>query len=511
MSPLPLALLPTLLLALLPSQAPAPAQEPAPGSQALQVVEALETAVADAIERVQPSVVAITRIKSENGQTLAIRGRTPEVPPGVDPRAVAFGDPVGLDPNPGRPGFPGPNTEFSPEYFALPGDFGSGVVVGPNNEILTVYHLLKGAKRIRVRAPGVQFDAEIIAADPRTDLAVIVPVEGTAAEVKLKPVRLGDSTRVRQGAFLVALGNPYNAARDGKASASLGILANTARRVEPPDLTNPNIKQFFRFQPTLLQLDSKLNLGLSGGPVVSLRGELIGVTTAVASPSGYDAAAGYAIPMDALGRRAVEALLEGREVEYGFIGISLGRLANVVSEVKRGTPADRANLASGDVIVAVGNRTLDENDESSLPLALAGVPVGEPVTLKVRHEGAVVERTLVMSKYPVAGEVIATRRPDAWRGIRVDFTSVLTDGLSTEATLEAMARGGVGVAEVQPGSPAEAAGLTRGLVITRVEDQPVTTPKQFRAAVQKFDGKPVRLSTTNGLVDGKVLTIPPAN
>ncbi len=507
MPPLVLAL-PALLLSLAPQTPPAPAQQPAARGQVLPVVEALETAVADAIERVQPSVVAITRIKSENGQTLAIRGRTPAVA-AADPRVGLLGDPMGLDPAPDRPGFPGPNTEFSPEYFALPGDFGSGVVVGPHNEILTVYHLLQGAKRIRVRGPGVQFDAEILAADPRTDLAVIAPVDGGPDGLKLTPIALGDSTRVRQGAFLVALGNPYNAARDGKASASLGILANTARRIEPPSLENPNVKQFFRFQPTLLQLDSKLNLGMSGGPVVNLRGELIGVTTAAASPSGYDAAAGYAIPMDTLGRRAVGALMDGREVEYGFIGISLNRVANVVGEVKRGTPADRANLASGDVIVAVGDTALVD-DESSLPLALAGAPVGEPVTLKVRHNGEVVERTLVMSKYPVSGEVIATNRPEPWRGVRVDFSSVLTDGLSTEATLQAMARGGVGVAGVEPGSPAEAAGLARGLIITRVEDEAVLTPRQFRDAVGKLDGKPVRLSTANGLVDGKVVVVPPA-
>jgi S1-C subfamily serine protease len=476
------------------------------------VVAALETAVADAIERAQPSVVAVTRIKGEGDATLAVRGRNPNPVPAPGPAQAAELQPGLIDAEPVRPGFPQNN---SLEYFAMPGDFGAGVVIGPNNEILTCYHILIGAERIRVRALGAQFDAEIIAADPRTDLAVIVPRQGSEPPTKLSPIPIGDSTKLRQGSFLVALGNPYNAARDGKASASMGILANTARRVEPPtdgpaERAGPNIKQFFRFQPTLLQLDSKLNLGMSGGAVINLRGELVGITTSVASPSGYDAAAGYAIPMDPLGRRAVNTLLQGKEVEYGFIGIGLGRRPNTVTDVRQGSPAWKADLKTGDTILTVGDIELAE-DESALPLALASVPVGEPVKLRVLHEGQVKERTLVMSKYPVStvlGEVIATTRPTPWRGARIDFTSMLTDGMDTNTTLEAMTRGGVGVVEVATSSPSAEGGLTKGLVITEVEGRPVSTPQEFHAAVQKLEGKPVTLTTFNGQEDGKKVVVP---
>ncbi len=107
------------------------------------VVAALETAVANAIEKAQPSIVAVTRIPSENGQTLAIRGRNPvQLPEGngvfVQPNGVVV-------PEVGRPGFPQPDERRAPEYYALPGDFGSGVVVGERGEILTTYHLLSGA------------------------------------------------------------------------------------------------------------------------------------------------------------------------------------------------------------------------------------------------------------------------------------------------------------------------------------------------------------------------------
>ena len=121
--------------------------------------------------------------------------------------------------------------------------------------------------------------------------------------------------RCEKGAFLIALGNSFNAAHDGNASASWGILSNIARKLEldrdefsgaaPKTLGLVNY-------PTLLQLDSKLNLGMSGGAVINLKGELVGLTTMASSPSGFDALAGYAIPMDKIVRRAIATLKAGQ-------------------------------------------------------------------------------------------------------------------------------------------------------------------------------------------------------
>ena len=157
-------------------------------------------------------------LKKENPQeTLAVRGR-PRPPAGLESRSV-------------RPRFfrelDLPNT--------ISFDFGSGVVVGDEGQILTAYHVVRGAAQLIVRAAErQQFEAEIIAADPRSDLAVIVPVAipGMPAP-RLKPIALGDAGQLRKGSFLIALGNPFNAAQDGKPSASWGILSNVARRVEP--------------------------------------------------------------------------------------------------------------------------------------------------------------------------------------------------------------------------------------------------------------------------------------
>ena len=467
----------------------------------VDVVSALEASLSEA--KTQPSIVAITRITAEKGETTAIRGRNP-LPAGPPPEELV--PQINDGRAPVRPGFP---NERAPEYFALPGDYGGGVVIGEAGEILTTYHLLKGASRIRVRAQGATFDAEIIAADPRTDLAVIVPRPGATVPEKWTPLPLGDATKLRQGSFLVALGNPYNSARDGQASASLGILSNVSRRLEPPqgESISINIRQFFKYQSTLMQLDSRLNLGMSGGAVINLKGELVGITTSEASPSGYDAAAGYAIPMDALGRRAVAELRQGKEVEYGFIGIGLSPEPNTVSDVKPNTPAWKANLATNDRILAVGNIVLTDT-ESALPLALASVGVGEQVKLRVLHQGKEVERTLLMSKYPVMGGTIATNRTPAWRGLRIDFTSVLTRGSTTAETLEAMTRGGVGIIEVEPGSAAATAGLNKGSVILSVNDRDVSNPEEFRNALKGTEEKDVTLTLASNSPDGKKVVIP---
>src|SRR5262249_32997620 len=208
---------------------------------------------------------------------------------------------------------------------ALSFDYGSGVVIGDKGEILTAYHVVRGAARLTVRAEKRQaFLAEIIAADPRSDLAVIAPKDGPEPPPKLRPLAIGDSTRLRKGAFLVALGNPFNAARDdGRPSASWGILSNIARQIEPTPEEKSRQEMQLRHYPARLQLDAKLNLGMSGGAVINLKGELVGLTTAAANAVGFDAQAGYAIPMDLLGRKVVETLKQGKEYEYGFLGINL--------------------------------------------------------------------------------------------------------------------------------------------------------------------------------------------
>jgi S1-C subfamily serine protease len=325
---------------------------------------------------------------------------------------------------------------------------------------------------------------------------------------KLTPLKIGDTAKLRPGSFLVALGNPFNVANDGQASASWGILSNVARRYEKSLVDAASVSVVFRYQPTLLQLDSKLNLGMSGGAVVNLRGELVGITTAAGSPSGFDAQAGYAIPLDALGQRAIEILKQGKEVEYAFLGVKLDNEdSSKISAVTAGTPAAQGRLIVHDKIIEVNGIPIRAKDGLALTLALA--PVGEPVKLKVLRQGQVVETTVKTSKYPYSSaDAIATNRPRPWKGLRIDFTSMLavngqdSNNVLTDRMLAAMAKGGVAVIDVETGSPADQSGIKKGEVITSVGGKPVTTPAEFASVVSDLKG-PTKVKT-----DGREVTIP---
>ncbi len=461
---------------------------PAPAPPAYELVTAIETVVQDAIARAELSVVAIAREKTDNDQTLAVKGRNPDVEVEAEPRVPNAFMPT-LDPLEGE---------------AMTFDYGSGVVIGDAGEILTAFHVVKGARVLKVRAPGRQyFKAEIIAADPRTDLAVIVP--RTAPEhpaPRLKPIALGDAGTLRKGAFLIALGNPFNAAKkDGRASASWGILANTARQFEAYDEQSRGV--FLRNLPTLLQLDSKLNLGMSGGAVVNMKGELVGLTTAVANAVGFDVQAGYAIPIDALGRKVIETLKQGKEYEHGFLGISLDQATHTttVKDCQPNTPAANGGLQVGDVILQVG--AIPVNDDDSLVVAINSFAAGESVPFKIERRGTVIDRTIALAKRGVEGQ-IATNRPAAWRGLRVDYTSTLANLGYGDRMQRAFSRGGVVVSDVQTGSDADRAGLKRSQIISRVgpDNVQVHTPREFAEAVANLKG-PVTLETEQGQVTVK--------
>lgn len=468
-----LAVLPLLLWSLAQAE-PAPPPDP---------LAALESALTRVIDRTESSVVAITRTRvEEGGPTRAIRGAGP-----AEFQRQPFDAPDLAD----------------PDFLPMPGDFGSGVVVGPHGEVLTAFHVVKGSARIHVRAAGrLSFDAEVIAADPRSDLAVIAP-RGLPPNARspLKPIPLGQAETMRKGSFVIALGNPFNTARDGTASASWGIVSNTMRKILPPNddrLESMLLAQTFRHQPTLWQLDTKLNLGMSGGAIVNLKGELVGITTTGGNVEGFDVLAGYAVPMDALGRRVVEALVQGKEAEYGFLGIRLmDGTTNTVGTVEPGTPAAEGELLINDVILAVGDRPVTR--EGGLSLALSTAAVGERVRMKVLRNGQILEKSVLIAKYPTSGEVIATNVGNVWRGLRVDFTSAVGGTTVSPSVLSAMAKGLVSVLTVQSGSPAESAGLRKGQVITRVGDRAVRTPEEFRAAVADLKG-PVTLQTDRGPV-----------
>ena len=403
----------------------------------------------------------------------------------------------------------------------VPDGYGSGVVIDDRGLVLTNYHVIGEvgkesarvvATKVYVRLPGAGRGsyADILAADPRADLAVLKMLRPPA---DLKPLRMGDAGQVRKGDWVVALANPYAAGfRDGSPSASWGIVSNLRRRVPGPPNPTERVKPFSQYG-TLIQTDARLNLGCSGGALLNMDGELVGLTTSLAALVGGEGAGGYAIPMDANTRRMVEVLKRGEEIDYGLLGVMVNPAEKgdghgvMIQDVSAGMPAARAGLLARDVVTAINGNPVREQDDLFLNIsaALAGTEAridvlrnGRPRTVEAR-----------LAKAPSVGRfadaVIAANRPKPVHGLRVDYASILGAGFG--------APDGVLVKSLEPGSPAAKKlkdWYDRGatLIVTAVDGKPVPTPADFyRLAAGKG---PVTLDVieANGTPARKKVTLP---
>ncbi len=455
------------------------------------VVAALEARLVEAIAAAEKSVVAIARVRKEK--------------PGERPAAELRPNPFGRGPlwvpRPTEPDF-------------MPQEFATGVVVDPRGLVLTVYHVLGEESEYYVTTADRRvFRAKIIGADPRSDLAVLAPDEGgglAPREATFTPIALGQAEDLRKGQFVIALGNPFAIARDGQASASWGIVANLARKAPAlPQENEPTGKTTLHQFGTLIQTDAKLNLGTSGGPLVNLKGEMVGLTTAIPAAIGFEESAGYAIPVDATFRRVLETLKAGQEVEYGFLGVeprnlwpdelARGEQGVRVNRVVPGGPAARAGLRPGDRITHINRKAVHDADE--FVLQIGSLPAAARVRLSVVRQHDLLEVDVELTKYRVRGKKIVTVPAPAWRGMRVDYASVAEEPGHLVPGLVAIAEG-VLVTDVEAGSPAWQAGLRPGMFVSHVEGTAVRTPQQFRQAVAGRGGS-VRLRVSGSALAGQ--------
>jgi len=466
---------------------------------ATQAALAMQQALVQVIAKGEKSVVAIARVKAGAGGEDLARG--PEFNPFGPPRAALLG--------PGTPGEP-TNPDF------VPTRFGTGVIVDKNGLILTNYHVIdedflasenevasQTSGDIYVWAmswktdppkPGV-YRARVKAADPRSDLAILQIRAEDLEPIKFAAMK--DAEReLKKGQIVVSLGNPYAIARDGSPSAAWGLVANVARKLGPQGEAGQMTKPTLQHCGLLIQTDAKLNLGTSGGALLNLKGEMIGLTTSAAAMSGYEQAAGYALPVDDTFRRVVETLMQGREVEYGFLGVTPRNLSieerqqglngMVIAGVKEGTPAF-GKLTSQDVVVAVNGKPIFDAD--GLVLNVGKLPVGEVVRLTLM--GGKREVEVPLSKYPVRGRKIVTNPAPSWRGLRVDYPTAVESLIQNPPNRNqwrALLEGCVVVVDVSPDSPAADARMQKWMLVTHVDNVRVQTPAQFRDAVANKKG-----------------------
>jgi len=371
----------------------------------------------------------------------------------------------------------------------VPDAYGSGVVIDPSGLVLTNYHVVKDATKVFVRVPNKGgWYADIYAADERSDLALLKLIEMPEGP-RLRPLptlAMGDAGKLKKGQFVIALANPFAAGfRDGSPSVSWGVLSNIRRRVpgEPNDAERRRPR--LHYYGFLLQTDLRLNLGCSGGALLDLKGNWVGLTTAQTALAAGESAGGYAIPLDDRMKRVIEVLRRGEEVEYGFLGITLDRAGKAgVEAVTNNGPAALGGLASGDRIVAINDFPVDDQDD--LLLNVAAHLAGSEVRLTLQRYGEAQRNTTVVlakSYWQANGPVIAARRPAPVHGLRVDYTSTLFRGVAGDVN---GIPSGVVVRDVLPETPAARAGLRpESDIITAVNGTTVNKPSDFYAAARK--------------------------
>ena len=424
---------------------------------------------ADVVERVRPAVVSVKVKVDESPTTMYFGGQGSEggnedLPPNIE-RFMRrfFGDrPGGVPRNRGR----------------VMGQ-GSGFLISPDGYLVTNNHVVEKASEVDVVTDdGKTYTAKVIGTDPRTDVALL-KIEGRKDFPWVKLA--GDSPRV--GDWVLAVGNPFG-------------LAGT---------------------DDFLQIDAAVNRGNSGGPTFNLAGEVIGVNTAIVSPSGGSVGIAFAIPSETV-TRVVASLKETGTVTRGYLGVNIQPITPeiadglglkeprgaLVSDVQPDTPAAKAGIHAGDAVLSVNNEAVKDARDLSRRISL--LQPGANVKLALIRDGK--ERTVEVNLGKLPDQ--RADRPSE-RGGKSGGTDLSGLGLSlAPAPSMGAGREGVVVTEVDPSGPAAERGLKSGDVILEAGGKPVTNPADVRDALSaaRKDGKSVILLRVKGEDGNRFVTLP---
>ena len=408
----------------------------------------------EAVEAVIPAVVYI----QVEARPVSLSGMMPPIPGIPEPMP-------GHPPLPDAPPLPEAPPDLGPSIGA-----GSGVIVSPSGYILTSDHVIQQASRVRVTLHDRrQFEAEVVARDPSTDVAVL------RIEANNLPVAtMGDSETLALGDWVLALGSPLGL----QFSVTAGVVSAVGRAI---GILSSSMDGEVRTAPLehFIQTDAAINPGNSGGPLVNLEGQVVGINTAIASPTGFFSGYGFAVPIN-LARRVAAQLIEFGEVRRAFLGVVLGTVgpADAVAfqlestqgaailSVEPGSPAAEAGLELGDVIVGVGDEEV--GTVSDLQAILAGLEPGSTAELRVIRYG---EAMTIPVRLGMIRSGVRPDPPEPEGPARVGFAIAERGGQLI-------------VAGVQPYSAAARSGIRTGQVILQVNRNTVRTVDDFTSAVR---------------------------
>lgn len=356
------------------------------------------------------------------------------------------------------------------------GGVGSGFVIRKDGLIATNEHVIRNADEIRVEfADGSKHTATVLGADRKTDIALI-KVE---SDKELPTVPFGDSERVRPGDWVVAIGNPFNLEQ----TVTAGIVSAKHR-----SLTGA--------YDDYMQTDAAINPGSSGGPLLNLSGEAVGINTAIREGANT---VGFTIPIN-MAKKLIPQLLANGHVTRGWLGVVIQDLSPeladqfeiadnkgaLVNEVAAGGPAQQAGLRRGDVIVEFEGEKIGSWNE--LPRVVASAPVGTDVVVVVIRDGRRKKIGVTLGELPGESFTPASAPASTEFGLHLQpLTAEIAERLEIEDAEGAL------VAQVEPGSPAEDAGLRRGDVILEVNQQRVESPGDVRDQLSESNSNPLFL------------------
>ncbi len=422
--------------------------------------------IADVVERVSPAVVSIMVTHKASPQMSGMTGN-----PFEEFFEKFFDEDAMRQFRQGRPN-PGFKNHGAPRGQGI----GSGFIIDKTGLVVTNNHVIDNAEEIQVQLDdGRTIDAKLVGADPKTDLALLK----IQSDEEFTAVQFGDSASMRVGDWVITLGNPFGIGK----TATTGIVSARHRNIGAGPFDD------------FLQIDAPINKGNSGGPAFNAKGEVIGVNTAIFSPSGGNVGIGFAIPSNQA-RQIIAQLKDGGVVERGWLGVHIQQVTPeiaeslglekakgaLVSKVAEGSPAEKAGLKRGDVILEVEDE--DVRALRDLPRIIAAIKAGTTSEITVWRDRDEVELDVKIGAQSKTEKVADAGE----RGVQGMQLAELDDRTRAAIGVD-NSIGGVVITKVERGSSAAKTGLRRGDVIVAVGNTSVNSPDEVAQLVNSAKSK----------------------